>query len=104
MNHDELIARIKDTVQALAPDAKVMLYGSRARNEARPDSDWDLLIVLNSSTDGEIKARIQNALYDVELASGEVLNAIIHCKDEWDSPLFRIMPFHEYVMQEGILL
>ncbi len=104
MNYEELTTHVKGVVQALAPDAKVMLYGSRARNEARPDSDWDLLIVLNSSADGEIKARIQNALYDVELASGEVLNAIIHGKDEWESPLFRIMPFHEYVMQEGILL
>ena len=31
-------------IRALIPDAEVRLFGSRARGEARPDSDVDLLI------------------------------------------------------------
>jgi uncharacterized protein len=35
-------------VEALAPD-RIYLFGSRARGNARPDSDWDVLVVVNAS-------------------------------------------------------
>jgi len=47
-NHDleRLIGRIVDAMQ---PDA-IYLFGSRARGDARPDSDFDLLVVVPDST------------------------------------------------------
>jgi predicted nucleotidyltransferase len=42
-----LLARI---VEKYHPD-QVWLYGSRARGDARPDSDWDLFIVAPDATD-----------------------------------------------------
>jgi predicted nucleotidyltransferase len=30
-----------------APDAKVILYGSRAHKDACSDSDWDILVLLD---------------------------------------------------------
>jgi len=41
----EVITGIRD---AIRPD-KVILFGSRARGEARPDSDFDLLIIAPSA-------------------------------------------------------
>ena len=35
-------------VEALAPD-RIYLFGSRARGNARTDSDWDVLVVVNAS-------------------------------------------------------
>jgi predicted nucleotidyltransferase len=42
-----LLARI---VEKYHPD-QVWLYGSRARGDARPDSDWDLFIVAPDATE-----------------------------------------------------
>jgi uncharacterized protein len=42
-----LLARIVDRYH---PE-QVWLYGSRARGDARPDSDWDLFIVAPDATD-----------------------------------------------------
>lgn len=42
---DRLVERI---VAAMQPDA-IYLFGSRARGDARPDSDYDLLVVVPDS-------------------------------------------------------
>jgi len=34
-----------EALSAATPQATIMLFGSRARGEARPDSDWDLLVI-----------------------------------------------------------
>jgi predicted nucleotidyltransferase len=47
------IVRLK---RELIPDERLILFGSQARGDARPDSDWDLLLLLtgeNSNKDLE---------------------------------------------------
>jgi predicted nucleotidyltransferase len=44
----EVVQRI---VEAAQPD-KVILFGSRARGSARPDSDFDLVVIKNSDEPG----------------------------------------------------
>lgn len=41
----EMVARIQDVVR---PD-KIILFGSQARQEVQPDSDFDLLIIAPSA-------------------------------------------------------
>jgi len=41
---EEMVARIRDEVQ---PD-RIILFGSRARDTARPGSDFDLLVIKHS--------------------------------------------------------
>ena len=49
MNKD-VLEHIEDTVRDIMPlDARIFLFGSRARGDARPDSDWDILIILNKN-------------------------------------------------------
>jgi uncharacterized protein len=39
------LERIKQAVHGIAPEADIVLYGSRARSDAHADSEWDFLIL-----------------------------------------------------------
>ncbi len=97
-----LLDRIRDTLREVEPGAQVILYGSRARGDAKPDSDWDLLILVDGSVDVQRTAAVQRRLYQLELETDTVLSSIVHSKETWASPLYRAMPFHDNVIREGI--
>jgi len=44
-NESGLLHEIVDALRAAGQPQRVILFGSRARGDARPDSDFDLLIV-----------------------------------------------------------
>lgn len=104
MKQEVVISQIKDVARNTVPhDGKVLLYGSRARGEAREDSDWDLLIILN-------KPRIEKSDYDNVVFPftllgwniGEDIIPVIYTRDEWENSSF--LPFYKNVEREKIEL
>ena len=58
MTKQDVIGKIREVAEkALPAGSKLVLYGSRARGDARQDSDWDLLILLD-------KDEIESSDYD----------------------------------------
>ena len=51
MKREELLKHVKQTIHEFEPDADIILYGSRARGDAHPESDWDFLILLDGVVD-----------------------------------------------------
>lgn len=47
----QFLKKIQQVVHAVVPEADVILYGSRARGDARPVSDWDFLILVDQPVD-----------------------------------------------------
>ncbi|MHB0877402.1 MAG: nucleotidyltransferase domain-containing protein [Anaerolineae bacterium] len=65
---EELIRQMVDTIVRQFGPLRVVLFGSRARGEARPDSDVDLLVVMPESTDRRgVAVAIGRALADSPL-------------------------------------
>jgi len=99
-----LLAECKAAIEEVAPDASLILYGSRARGDAREDSDYDLLVLVDREQDMELEQAIVNQLVPLEVRTGEVLTVLVYGRSQWGSALYRAMPFHKNVTREGVLL
>lgn len=84
MGKQELLSEIKRRVLLEEPDAEIILYGSYARGDNRPDSDLDLLILLkkDSITYSDEK-RISYPLYELELQTQQVISPFIKARKTW---------------------
>ncbi len=94
----------------LAGDAKVMgayLFGSRARNAYRPDSDADIAVLLRGNHGRRVDEamRLADIAFDVMLETGVLVEALPVWEDEWDDPsLFPNPALLENIRREGIRL
>jgi len=99
-----LLQRCKQAIRAVVPDADVILYGSRARGDAKEDSDYDLLILVDRPVTTPLREQLVASIFPLELESEAVLTLIPYNRDLWNSKLHRAMPFHENVDREGVSL
>ncbi len=66
MGSKVLLQRIKELVYAIEPTAQIFLYGSHARDDARPDSGWDILILVDGVVNPSRRDRLRHQIYEIE--------------------------------------
>lgn len=99
---NNLLQHCKKLILEILPHAQLILYGSRARGDARDDSDYDLLILIDEPVNWQVERLIGNKLYDLELETGKLLSLQFISLRNWDSPTYQAMPFRKNVELEGI--
>jgi predicted nucleotidyltransferase len=99
-----LLDRIGQAVRQTEPEARLILFGSHARGDAAPESDWDLLIVLDGVVTPQRADAVRHRLYDLALETDTVLSAVIYSAEQWDSPRYRALPLHARIEGDGVAL
>lgn len=104
MKRPEIVRQITDIIRQVAPTAEAILFGSEARGDARPDSDIDLLILLDGDKLSlEREEAVTLPLYELELKTGVCISPMVMLKKQWQNRPFKT-PFYVNIVNEGVLL
>jgi len=96
----QIFENISKMKRQLLPNDRMILFGSQARGDAHPDSDWDLLLLLNkpkkeeSDEDKAFKFVLMGWDY------GTYLSVKLYTENDWKKRKYS--PFYENVVNEGI--
>lgn len=94
---------LEGTRDIRASGARFVLFGSRARHDWRPDSDYDILVVL-PRRDRELKSRLYDAVVDELSETGRLISLKVFDQATYDRLSAIPTPFMANVMKEGIAL
>lgn len=88
---DSFLARIAGRYDV----AEAWLYGSRARGDARPDSDLDLAVVIDrpDRTRSSVAAEMGGDGFDVLTETGVFVSALPIWSEEWRDPALHSNPY-----------
>lgn len=81
----------------------VVVYGSKARGDDSPDSDIDVMIVLDDYTP-EIEAAIDELVYEINLAYDCLISTVLFDHQELAEGPLGESPLYKRVLAEGVRL
>ena len=103
MEQAQVIQRITELGKKVLPEgASLWLYGSRARGDARPDSDYDLLVLLNKDTLKEQDTDIIYSMSELGWDLSTEINTHVYPRSEWNT--WTYSPFYKNVEREKVVL
>lgn len=100
----KLLRDLKGVIARFVPDAQVILYGSAARGEREPESDYDVLVLSGRKLSSKEDELMDSAIYDLQLNRGVVLSVMFYSETEWKNPIVRQSPYYDNVTSEGVLV
>jgi predicted nucleotidyltransferase len=98
----EIIHRLKSLLQERVKLDRLILFGSRARGDAEPDSDMDVMVILDEPTSRQSRKIVSDAAWEAGFDAGIVVVPIVVSRDRWDNGPDRASLLAMAVREEGM--
>ena len=82
---------------------RIVLFGSRARGDAEPDSDMDVFVLVDTLT-GELEDYISECAWEAGFKYGIVLVPVVYSRNDWENGPERNSLLADAIRSEGVVL
>ncbi|HOZ45254.1 MAG TPA: nucleotidyltransferase domain-containing protein [Candidatus Hydrogenedentes bacterium] len=80
----------------------VILFGSRARGDAAPDSDMDVLVVVDEAILDESREIVLDCAWEAGFDAGIVVAPVVVSREAWENGPLRASLLAQAVREEGV--
>ena len=80
---------------------EVVVFGSKARGDAGPDSDLDVLVIIKEGN-WQTKRAVRHVGHLLAITSPAVPSIMVYTHEEWSNREQKGSPFYRSVMHDGI--
>jgi predicted nucleotidyltransferase len=101
---NEILKSFKKKISQRFPLSQVILFGSRARGDAGPQSDADVVVILKDAPSEEDREFISDSAWETGYPYGLVIVPVVFSLEEWESGPERFSLLVQAVQSEGVRL
>ena len=100
----KILNDFKEKISQRFPSSQVILFGSRARGDAGPQSDADVVVILKDTPSEEDQEFISDSAWEAGYPYGVVIVPVVFSREEWESGPERFSLLVQAVQTEGVPL
>ena len=98
----EIACKLKSLLEKKVKLHQLILFGSRARGDAAPDSDMDVLAVLDEPVSRESRKIVSDCAWKTGFEAGIVVVPVVVSRDHWERGPERSSLLAMAVQEEGV--
>lgn len=100
-NERRALSALKDALMERVRLVDLRLFGSRARGDASPESDIDIMIEVEEYTP-TVESLIDDTLFEINLSYDCFISAVIFSRKELEEGPLDASPLYKAVEKEGV--
>jgi uncharacterized protein len=104
LQNDPILAEIVRRLVAAYQPERVYLFGSHARGEAGPDSDYDLMVVVPDDAPPSLRRSDRGYRALVGMGFGSATDVLVWTRDNFEKRLHLKASLPSTILREGRLL
>jgi len=104
LSQRQALALIRQRIMKLFEICSIHLYGSVVRGSADEESDIDLLIITNHPLTRTVRHQITDIVFEINLQFNANFSTLVVDRTLWEEGIYSVLPIHDEILQEGIVL